>query len=138
LALLPKASDAIVPQTQRDEWALLLGLREKALLQLDGLKKSVGLNKALESHLVITVADEATRAKLAVYGVDLEDMVGCGSHKIVVGPVADGGVASVLVEDVRQRDPGCARCWKRRPDVGKQAAYPDLCDRCAAAMATKL
>jgi len=134
LALLPKASEATVPQAQRDEWALLLGLREKALGQLDGLKKSVGLNKALEAHLVITVPDESTRAKLAAYGVDLEDMIGCGSHELLVS----GDAAAIVVEDRREKDPGCARCWKRRPDVGKQAAQPDLCERCAAAMATKL
>jgi isoleucyl-tRNA synthetase len=25
----------------------------------------------------------------------------------------------------------CARCWRHRPTVGKVAAHPDLCDRCA-------
>ena len=25
----------------------------------------------------------------------------------------------------------CARCWRHRPTVGKIAAHPELCDRCA-------
>ncbi|MHB8366290.1 MAG: zinc finger domain-containing protein, partial [Acidithiobacillus sp.] len=24
----------------------------------------------------------------------------------------------------------CARCWHRRPDMGRQPEYPDICDRC--------
>jgi len=28
----------------------------------------------------------------------------------------------------------CARCWRYRPAVGKIAAHPDLCDRCAEVM----
>lgn len=30
---------------------------------------------------------------------------------------------------------GCARCWRYVPDVGRQAAHADLCDRCAEALA---
>ncbi|HEY2799847.1 MAG TPA: class I tRNA ligase family protein, partial [Chthoniobacterales bacterium] len=32
----------------------------------------------------------------------------------------------------------CARCWRHRPAVGKIAAHPDLCDRCAAVVDAQL
>ena len=28
----------------------------------------------------------------------------------------------------------CARCWMILPEVGKNAAHPDLCNRCAGAV----
>ena len=31
----------------------------------------------------------------------------------------------------------CARCWRHRPTVGTIAAYPELCDRCAAVMESR-
>ncbi len=30
---------------------------------------------------------------------------------------------------------GCARCWRFLPDVGQNAAHPDLCERCSEAVA---
>jgi isoleucyl-tRNA synthetase len=40
----------------------------------------------------------------------------------------------VEVEDARGKYKRCARCWKRRPDVGSDPAYPDLSARDAAVM----
>jgi hypothetical protein len=67
---------------------------------------------------------DGLRDRLSGYGVDLEDVVGCGHH--AVEPAA---TATVAVADARERFAACARCWKRRPDVAK-----DLCGRCAAAV----
>ncbi len=36
--------------------------------------------------------------------------------------------------DVREKYPKCARSWKRRPDVGSDADYPDLSARDAVVM----
>jgi len=40
----------------------------------------------------------------------------------------------VEVVDRREKYQACARSWKRRPDVGADAEYPDLSERDAAAM----
>src|SRR4030095_4138680 len=45
LALLPQPSGHTVSDDQREEWRLLMELRDSALAQLDALKKQVGLNK---------------------------------------------------------------------------------------------
>ena len=42
----------------------------------------------------------------------------------------------VKVFDTRQKYGGCARCWKRRPDVGQDTEHADLCLRCAKAVRT--
>lgn len=62
--------------------------------------------------------------------MDLEDVVGCGFHTIRDST----GEARVEVLDRRQDYKACARSWKRRPDVGSDADYPDLSARDAAAV----
>ncbi|MFN4242001.1 MAG: isoleucine--tRNA ligase [Tepidisphaerales bacterium] len=128
LARLPEPLLAEVPAQQQAEWQQLMKLRDDALLQLDQLKKSVGLNKALDAEIVY----RGDGPWLADYGVDLEDLAGCGCHRIEGGP----GPLRVEVLD-RRTTPGyaaCARSWKRRPDVGSDPAYPDLSVRDAAAV----
>jgi isoleucyl-tRNA synthetase len=111
-------------------WALLRDARDQATGQLDALKKSVGLNKALDAEIVYHVSDE-TRKTLEECGPDLEDVVGAGCHRFV-SSAGDGCRVEVL--DVREKYKACARSWKRRPDVGEDAEYPDLSRRDAAAV----
>jgi isoleucyl-tRNA synthetase len=122
LARLPVPSGEAVPDQVRADWATLMQLRDSALGQLDELKKSVGLNKASEA-LVTFVLPDGLRERLAAYGVDLEDLVGCGHYAV------DPGDLAVRVTDARENLAACARCWKRRPDV-----TGDLCGRCTAAI----
>ena len=128
---LPKPSGRTVSQEQRDEWKQLLALRDQALLQLDALKKEAGMNKALDAEAVyyLTPAD---RARFEPYGVDLEDVVGAGSHTIESAPA--GGTMSVKMIDRRESYKACARSWKRRADVGTDAEFPDLSARDAEAV----
>jgi len=127
LALLPRPSTDLPSEKQMSEWTMLLELRDQATAQLDALKKSVGLNKALDAELIYH-ADDQSRQQLEQYGADLEDLVGAGFHSIT--PAAQG--VRVEVVDRRQQYKACARSWKRRPDVGQDAQYPDLCARDAA------
>jgi isoleucyl-tRNA synthetase len=128
LLLLPEKTSDEPSEDQKREWALLMGLRDQALLQLDALKKSVGLNKALDAEVVYHV-DEALRKRLERYGPDLEDLVGAGFYSFAA--TASGG-NRVEVVDRREKYQACARSWKRRPDVGSDAEYPDLSQRDAA------
>ena len=50
-----------VSQEQRNEWTLLMELRNQGTLQLDQLKKQVGLNKAGEAEIIYEVKDPAQR-----------------------------------------------------------------------------
>jgi isoleucyl-tRNA synthetase len=132
MTLLPEPSGQMVSDQMIADWELLMQLRESALMQLDGLKKSAGLNKASEAEMVYRLPADVI-ARLMDYGVDLEDIAGCGNH--VVEPAAS---PSVQVLDAREKYAACARCWKRRPDVGSDAEFPDLCGRDAAAMRARL
>jgi isoleucyl-tRNA synthetase len=131
LLLLPEKTGDEPTDDQKREWAMLMELRNQALAQLDALKKSVGLNKALDAELVYRIDDDELRRRLQSYGPDLEDMVGAGCYSFAEKSTA-GPAALVEVVDRREKYKACARSWKRRPDVGEDAEYPDLSIRDAA------
>ncbi len=126
---LPSVHLATLPQVagapKSDAWATLFELREDALMQLDKLKKEKGLNKAIEAEVVYP---GKLKSLLGSFGVDLEDIVGCGYHSF------DDAIDKVTVVDRRETYQSCARSWKRRPDVGSDPDYPDLSTRDAAAV----
>jgi isoleucyl-tRNA synthetase len=126
LALLPEPNGVEVSADQIAEWKELMELRERALSQLDQLKKEAGVNKAIDAEVIYEVGDESLRRRLMAYGPDLEDMVGAGFHTLVETNVSGVGVKVV---DRRTNYRACARSWKRRPDVGSDADYPDLSAR---------
>jgi isoleucyl-tRNA synthetase len=130
---LPTAVGPEPSEDQQHEWNLLMELRASALMQLDGLKKSTGMNKPLDAELIFRVSDDVMRQKLQQYGPDMEDMVGAGFHSFAE---KDSAGAAVVVEvvDRRQSYKACARSWKRRPDVGEDPQFPDLSLRDAAAV----
>jgi isoleucyl-tRNA synthetase len=132
LALLPEPEAMAVSDEQRAQWKLLMELRDQGTMQLDGLKKNLGLNKASEAEAVFEIEDETLRRALEAYGVDLEDLVGAGFHSFA--PAAKGAAPTVKLVDRRKEYAACARSWKRRPDVGSDAEYPDLSARDADAM----
>ncbi|HZZ44029.1 MAG TPA: isoleucine--tRNA ligase [Tepidisphaeraceae bacterium] len=133
LALLPKASGAAISDQQREDWKMLMSLRDSALIQLDKLKKEAGLNKALDAEVVYHVNSDELRQRLQAFGADLEDVVGAGHHSFAEAAGQTPGVR-VEVIDRRASYPACARSWKRRPDVGQDQEYPDLSLRDAQAM----
>jgi len=124
LLLFPKV-EFTVSEEDRKRWSLLIEARDQATPQLDALKKSVGLNKALDAELIYH-CDEAMQKLLEVCGADLEDVVGAGCHSFASGDWR------VEVVDRREKYKTCARSWKRRPDVGSDGEFPDLSARDAA------
>jgi isoleucyl-tRNA synthetase len=128
LAELPEPLNPPASEAQKVEWKQLMELRDKALLQLDNLKKSAGLNKAIEAEIVYP---NKLQPALARYGEDLADLAGAGFYRF-------DDVADVTVIDAREKYPACSRSWKRRPDVGSDPQYPDLSARDAAAVKAKV
>ncbi len=131
LALLPEPTNVAVSDEQREEWKLLLDLRNQALGQIDKLTRQIGKYKALDAEIIYRVDDDELRRKLQAYGADLEDMVGAGCSSFAEN-APEGPAVSVEVFDRRDEYAACARSWKRRPDVGQDKQYPDLTLRDAA------
>ncbi|MHC4985918.1 MAG: class I tRNA ligase family protein, partial [Planctomycetota bacterium] len=116
-------------------WARLLDLRADGLIKLEQLRAE-GVKNPLDTEAVFIVeADNpAGRKFIELYHKELEDMLGVGHTRIEEGEVPEGAIAGVQIVDTRETYERCARSWKRRPDVGSDSDYPDLCARDAAVM----
>jgi isoleucyl-tRNA synthetase len=84
--------------------------------------------------VIYWIEDDKLRQQLQAYGPDLEDIVGAGFHSFAEKPDLAGPAVTVKVVDRRQTYQACARSWKRRPDVGTDAEFPDLTVRDAQAV----
>ncbi len=116
-------------------WDYLLELRSQGLIKLEKLRNE-GVKNPLDAEAVFTVAKERddVRKFLELYLKELEDLLGVGYARIETGQPPEDLTVGVDVLDSREEYDRCARSWKRRPDVGKDEEYPDLCVRDAAVM----
>jgi isoleucyl-tRNA synthetase len=137
LALLPEPSGQTVTDQQRQEWKLLMELRDQAMLQIDALlRKFPKQIKPLDLEIVYHVDDDELRRRLQDYGPDLEDLLGAGHHSFAE-KTSEGRAVTVEVLDRRDVYKACARSWKRRPDVGQDVDFPDLSLRDAQAVKSR-
>jgi hypothetical protein len=106
-------------------WADLMPLIPTGTAQLDELKKTSGLNNALDAEVIITVPKEQYWDAGGLYwmarGNEMEDALGCGHHLFETGDKF-----SLRIIDAREKYKKCVRSRKRRPDVGDCEKYPDL------------
>jgi isoleucyl-tRNA synthetase len=107
-------------------WRRLLELRQAGLIKLEALRNAAVKNP-LDAEVVFQVATDADQRFIETYVREMEDLLGVGYARVErVACLADGVSIDVEVQDARKKYPRCARSWKRRPDVGAHAGYPDL------------
>jgi len=116
-------------------WERLLELRDLSLLKLEALRNA-GVKNPLDAEAVFEVPqDNKPLAELIkTYLKEMEDLIGVGYARLELVPALKDKALDVQVIDTRQKYPRCARCWKRRPDVGSNPKYPDLSSRDAFVM----
>jgi isoleucyl-tRNA synthetase len=117
-------------------WDRLLALRQKGLANLEQLRNA-GVKNPLDAEVVLLVrrGRDDLADFIGTYLHELEDLMGVGHARIDrAADLGEGVDLDVQVVDARQKYRRCARCWKRRPDVGSDPDYPDLSARDAAVM----
>jgi len=118
-------------------WNRLLDLRSRGLVKLEQLRNA-GVKNPLDAEAVVKVAQDAEENAVLfaeTYLRELEDLLGVGYARIErTDELSKDDPIDIEVFDARQKYPRCARSWRRRPDVGSDADYPDLCARDAAVM----
>jgi isoleucyl-tRNA synthetase len=125
LAVFPEPDPLYQNDALAEKWQTLFTVRDEVNRALDNAKSAGTMKKTLEAKVTLIGADAATAgfsdadltALLLVSRVERQPGA---SAQIVVGP-ADGGK--------------CARCWLIKADLGADPAYPDICARCADAVA---
>jgi isoleucyl-tRNA synthetase len=117
-------------------WARLMDLRADGLVKLEALRNA-GVKNPLDAEAVLRVRRGAAGAAefVETYRKELEDLLGVGYARVEpVAELPEGVIVDVAVLDARQKYRRCARSWKRRPDVGSDPDFPDLCARDAVVM----
>jgi isoleucyl-tRNA synthetase len=96
---------------------------------IEPARQAKTIAKSLEGAVTLEVSSEKQSA-LAAELAELEEFFIVSELNFSTGPELK---ATVIRSGLKQ----CARCWRRQPTVGADAANPDLCDRCAAAVSNK-
>jgi isoleucyl-tRNA synthetase len=109
-----------------EEWLKLRGLIYQQAIEPARQSKTIA--KSLEGAVTLEVASEQL-APLNGALTELEEFFIVSELKLTTGPELK---ATVIRSGLKQ----CARCWRHQPTVGADAEHPDLCDRCAAAVAS--
>jgi len=141
LTLFPKPEDlAPIAHTSKliADWEKLLDVRVNILRQLETMRTSKEIGKALDAELQMlydtTNLDEEGRTLLK-YADSLPELLGLSQVRVRSVAGIPEVVASYSVgHPVVSTAPKCSRCWRHVPDVGGNANYPTVCLRCAEAL----
>ncbi|HYM04455.1 MAG TPA: class I tRNA ligase family protein, partial [Stellaceae bacterium] len=120
-----------------EKWALIRDLRRvvTGAIELERAQKRLG------SSLQAEVAVHAEpRYVEALAGLDLAEICITSSGTLTTGAPPQGAftlpdIAGVAVVVGPAPGEKCQRCWRVLPEVGSRPAHPDLCRRCADAVA---
>ncbi len=132
---------SIVPQEWRnaeleETWAKIIAVRNVVLGALEPQRAAKVIGSSLEAHPHVYVNGDYAAA---LASVDAAEIFITSQATITTGDGAadafrDAKVDGVAVVFAKAEGNKCARSWKILPDVGSDAAYPDLSLRDAAAV----
>jgi isoleucyl-tRNA synthetase len=109
------------------EMTQLLAFKARIAQAIDAAQQSGAIGSPLEVRVVASVADAPLLELLRRRASEIEELF-ILSHL----EIAEGAEEAVAVDKTARAK--CERCWRHRPDVGREPAHPMLCGRCAEAV----
>jgi len=128
-----------VPQSYRqqlDNWPRLIAVRDAALKALEAARRDNVIHSPLEAKLYLG-GDAALGPLLEKYRAVLTTLLIVSQVELEPYSSGEAGESSMPGLKIRiERASGakCARCWNYSEQVGKDEVYPDVCERCLAAL----
>jgi isoleucyl-tRNA synthetase len=127
--LLPEESG------QRDDsllanWEKLFEIRDDVLHSLEEARVAKQIGSSLEARLEISAAGESYDL-LNRYRNELRYLFIVSQVNVVP---SDEGASGVVVNVLPAKGKKCERCWNYSTQVGENARYPNVCERCVAAL----
>jgi len=140
LTAMPEPSESRLDEKTAERWEKLLAVREEVLVALERARESKMIGNALEARITLSSRDQGLRELLKgnsqdlaqffiVSGVEVHESEGHLPSHAHKGEKAD--VTVVVEKAVGDK---CRRCWMYSESVGESDDYPDVCDKCVAAM----
>jgi isoleucyl-tRNA synthetase len=126
ILLFPKYEPMHDRQDLVDEWEKLQAVRESVLKALEDVRQSGKIGNSLEARVRLMAGKELAPL-LRRHEADLR-YIFIVSHVDVQESPADGG--ALEVEVMAAAGQKCERCWNYSLEVGKDADFSTVCERC--------
>ena len=136
IALFPDLTEMVPGSVAslENDWQKLLRVRELVNVELEALRLNKAIGKGLDASVRILAAEGSEEAiTLREYEPALAEFFNVSQASVqLVG--ATESAAAVLIEAQPALGAKCARCWRVVPDVGADARWPNVCERCSNAL----
>jgi isoleucyl-tRNA synthetase len=109
------------------EWEQLAAIREAVLKALEEKRQKGEIGNALDAKVRLR-AGAATAALLFRHAADLRYIFIVS--QVEIAEAEEGDSSTLCVEVLRAEGTKCERCWNHSPEVGKDASFAMLCERC--------
>ncbi len=119
-----------------DDWPRLISVRDAALKALETARREDVIHSPLEARVYLS-GDESLAPLLEKYRADLTTLLIVSQVVIEPYSVDAAGESTLPGLKIRiERASGgkCTRCWNYSEQVGKDEIYPEVCERCLAAL----
>ncbi len=117
-----------------EKWDRFIKLRADVSKALENARAEKKIGNSVGAGVVLYVSPEM-KAFLETFGDTLPTLFIVSSVKIVEGEAVEGSyrgeTEGLAVEITLPEGEKCERCWLYSTSVGKDAAHPTLCSRCA-------
>jgi isoleucyl-tRNA synthetase len=124
LELFPEFREQWLEPETAQEWAELVGLREKVLKELEKAREQKFIGNSLEAQVVLKVPTAKSKL-IQKYRDGLGQLLIVSDVILQAGPGEELGI--VVAKAPGQK---CQRCWNYSTYVGTSRLHPDFCKRC--------
>jgi len=130
-----------VPKSWSDDalvrkWSRIRELRRVVTGALEIARRDKVIGASLEARpvLFVTAADAALLADVDLGEIAITSGAKVSTHEPPADAFRLSEVADTAATFHHAEGDKCARCWMILPEVGRNKAHPDLCNRCAGAV----
>jgi isoleucyl-tRNA synthetase len=116
------------------KWERVLRARNEVNRELEKLRAAKTIGKSAEAKVALHASDPELLK--ALRSVDLQEILMVSEVSIADAPVGPdcAELKGFSVRAEKSPHARCERCWNHRPEVGRNAARPDLCARCVSVL----
>ena len=115
------------------DWEDLARVRDEVQKALEAARAQQLIGKALDAEIVLS-APKTVYGLLERHQKDLRYFFLVSGVQLQTAPSENGGSGGIQVAIRKASGQKCERCWNYSTQVGADARYPTVCERCSAAL----
>jgi len=143
LCLWPRPPERWLDDDLHARWQRILAVREDVARAVEPLRERKLVANNMEVELTLWSKSRSLRDVLRSHRDTVQELLMVSELAVpeqrppeaeLSRMVAGEREPALMIAAVRSEHARCARCWNRRPSVGRDAAHPELCERCVRAV----